>query len=142
MGPKACSPSVGSTESTGTGRNNGPCGKEVVVVKITVYPTGNLGSFRTECGTPALEKHHNHDPAVAGIGIAAKPTKSGAGMRAGSGLAQYLFFIEIYPQAARRAVVDGAGHAVGDFRHQAGNVQMTLDHGLEVRDVKGVHRML
>ena len=63
-------------------------------------------------------------------------------LRAGSGLAQDLFFAEIDAQAARCAVVHRAGHAVGHLGNQRLDIEMTLYAGLKVGDFFRRRRML
>src|SRR5208337_2591470 len=106
--------------------------EEIVIVEITVHQPGNLGCFRTKSGAAALQENYDHNPPSAGVGVGGKPAEAGAGVRAGPGLAQNFFFVEVETQAACRAVLHRARHAVGDLRDQGRDIQLALDARLKI----------
>src|SRR5579872_707562 len=116
------------------GRQSRPRHEEIVVVHVAIHAAGNFSGFWTEGGTSAFEEDHNDDPPDAGVGIGCEPAKARACMRAGSGLAEDFFFVEVQAKAACRAVSYRPGHAIGNFRNQSGDVELALHARLKVCD--------
>src|SRR5579862_2965634 len=124
------------------GRQSRPRHEEIVVVHVAIHAAGNFSGFWTEGGTSTFKEDHNDDAPDAGVGIGCEPSKARACMRAGSGLAEDFFFIEVQAKAACRAVSHRPGHAIGDFRNQSGDVELALHARLKVCDFFGSRRML
>ena len=86
--------------------------EEVVIVEVAVHASCNLGGLRAVGGATSAQEDDRHYASNVGLGVGGEPSEAGAGVRAGSGLAEDGFFVEIQAHAARRAVFDRAGHAV------------------------------
>src|SRR5579872_2379891 len=132
----------GLGRSCGCRGHRGLGNKEFVIVEIAVHASGELCGFGAESRTSALEEDDNNNAANISIGVGREPTKTRAGFRASSGLAENIFFVEIELYAAGRAVLHRASHAVRNFRNQISNGQTAFDDWLKVGDLLWCSRVL
>ena len=116
--------------------------KEVVIVEIAIQASGNFGRFGAVGRPAAFEEDNYDDVADVGFGIGGKPSEASAGVGAGSGLAQNFLLFEIYSQAAGGAEMNGAFHAIGNFRNQRGDIETALHYRLKIGDLFGRRGML
>ena len=89
-----------------------------------------------------MQENHRHNASDVGVGIRGEPPKARAGVRTCPCLAQDRFFVKVQTQAARGAVLDGSGHAAGEFGNHGFDVEMPLDARLEAGDCLRIGRML
>src|SRR5271166_2288990 len=109
--------------------------EEVVIVEVAIHASGNFRSFGAESRATAFQENNYDDVTDIGLSVGGEPPEAGARVRAGSGLAQNFFLIEVSPQTARGTELYCALHSVGNFWNQRGNVQAALYHRLEIRDI-------
>src|SRR6202521_2796614 len=119
-----------------------PRHEELVVVKIAVHQSPDLSRFWPEGRMSALQEDDRHNASDVGVSVRGKPPIARAGARTCPGLAQDRFFVKVQMHAARGAIHDSSGHAVGEFRNHRLDAEMTLDPRLEARDFIGTVRML
>src|SRR6516164_6476372 len=116
--------------------------EEVVVIHLAVHASGDLGSFRAEGRTSALQEDHDYNAADSGVGIRSEPAVASAGMRTGSRFAEDFFLVEVEAQAARCAILHRARHAVGKFGNDWSDIELALYTRLEARNFIRSRRML
>src|SRR4029077_16385489 len=74
------------------GWQGGAGNEEVVVVEVAIHASGDLGGLGTEGGASALQEDYDDDSPYVCLGIGREPSIPCACLRAGSSLAQNLFF--------------------------------------------------
>ena len=107
--------------------------KVVMVVQLAIHDPAQLSGFRTKRRTSPAQEHYDNDLASIGIRVGSEPAEAGTVFGAGSGLAEDFLFADAQTHTARRAVANGSGHAVEDFRNLVADIEMPLHHRLEVR---------
>src|SRR5579862_7607598 len=116
--------------------------EEVVVIHVAVHASRNLSGFRAEGRASSLQKDHDDDTSDTRVRVGSKPAVAGSLVRAGTGLAEDLFFVEVQSQAARCAVLHRSGHPVREFRNHGSDVKLALDTRLETGNLFWSGRML